>query len=264
MNPPRTAAALIIGNELLTGKIQDLNLAVLARELFGLGIALRRVIFCTDDVDVIVADLNQLRAGHDFVFTSGGVGPTHDDVTLEAVARAFDQRLRRSPALAALLEELFAERLTPHHLRMADLPEGAELVTAGETPDLPVARRRWPAVRVGNVYVLPGLPEVFKRKLPIIREQLAGGSPFISRSVATRSDEGAIAPLLRSLADQHPKISIGSYPRSGDGPVRVTVTFDGRDSGQVDHAVTALLRALPPDQIVDPDPSLCRPDRPVE
>ena len=252
MNPPPTAAALIIGNELLSGKIQDRNFAVLARELFGLGVTLRRVIFCGDEVDVIVADLNQLRADHDFVFTSGGVGPTHDDVTLEAVARAFGQRLRRAPEIETLLADFFDDRLTPHHLRMADVPEGAALVTAGETAGgRPKTGRRWPVIRVGNVFVLPGLPEVFRRKLPIIREQLAGGSPFVSRSVGTRSDEGTIAPLLRSLADRHPKIAIGSYPRWDDGPVRVMVTFDGRDSSQVDAAVTALLSALPPDQIVE-------------
>ena len=243
MNPPRTAAALIIGNELLTGKVQDLNLAALASELFDLGVALRRVIFCTDDVEVIAGDLNQLRAGHDFVFTSGGVGPTHDDVTLEAVAKAFDQCQRRSPRLEELLEGYFGDRLTQDHLRMADLPEGATLITEGG--------QGWPAVRVDNVYVLPGLPQVFRLKLPIIREELGGGSPFISRSVATRSDEGAIAPLLRKLADQHPKISIGSYPRWDDGPVKVMVTFDGRDTNQVEHAVAALLSELAPDQVVE-------------
>lgn len=243
MSPPRNAAALIIGNELLTGKVQDRNLAALASELFELGIALRRVVICTDDVDVIVRDLNELRRDHDFVFTSGGVGPTHDDVTLEAVAQAFDQRLGRSPRLEALLEEHFGDRLTPDHLRMADLPEGATLVSGGE--------QGWPTVRVDNVYVLPGLPEVFRLKLPIIREELGGGTPFISRSVATRSDEGVIAPLLRRLADQHPRISIGSYPRWDDGPVKVMVTFDGRDTAQIDHAVAALLNELPSDQIVE-------------
>ncbi len=246
MNAPRTAAALVIGNELLTGKIQDRNVAVLARELFGLGIELRRVILCRDEVEGIVQDLNQLRRDHDVVFTSGGVGPTHDDVTLKAVARAFGQGLRRSPELEALLRDFFGERLTPRHLVMADLPAGAELVRAAETP--------WPAVRVGNVYVLPGLPQVFARKLPIIRRELAGDEAFVSRRVATSSDEGAIAPLLESLSDRHPKISIGSYPRWDDGPVRVMVTFDGRDPGQVDHAVAALLSALPPDQIVTEDP----------
>lgn len=243
MTPPRTAAALVIGNELLTGKVQDANVAALARELFSLGISLRRVIFCRDEVDVIVRDLNDLRRRHDFVFTSGGVGPTHDDVTLEAVAEAFGQRLERSPEIEALLEEFFGDRLTSHHLRMADVPTGATLVTT--------AQGRWPAVRVDNVYVMPGLPEVFRRKLPIIREELRGGTPFVSRSVGTASDEGSIAPLLATLSDQHPDISIGSYPRWDDGPVRVRVTFDGRDSLQVDHAVAALLSALPPEEIVD-------------
>ncbi len=243
MKAPRTAAALVIGNELLTGKIQDRNVAVLARELFGLGLDLRRVILCRDEVEVIVRDLEALRRDHDVVCTSGGVGPTHDDVTLEAVAQAFGQGLRRSPEIEGLLREFFGERLTPRHLRMADVPEGAELVTAGVT--------RWPAIRVDNVYVLPGLPEVFARKLPILRRELAGGEAFISRRVATSSDEGAIAPLLESLSERHPKISIGSYPRWGDGPVRVMVTFDGRDSQQVEHAVAALLSALPPEQIVD-------------
>ena len=252
MTAPRTAAALVIGNELLTGKVQDSNVAALAKELFGLGISLRRVVFCSDEVEVIMSDLNDLRRRHDFVFTSGGVGPTHDDVTLEAVARAFGQRLKRSPEIEALLAGYFGDRLTSHHLRMAEVPEGASLVTTATTSaGLPAGGRRWPTVRVDNVYVLPGLPEIFRRKLPIIREELGGGAPFISRSVGTRSDEGAIAPLLRSLSDQHPKISIGSYPRWGDGPVRVRVTFDGRDSRLVDHAVAALLSALPPEEIVD-------------
>ncbi len=253
MKAPRTAAALIIGNELLTGKIQDRNVAVLARELFGLGIALRRVIVCSDEIEVIVGDLDQLRRDHDVVFTSGGVGPTHDDVTMEAVARAFGQRLRRSPTIEALLREFFGDRLTTHHLVMADVPEGAELVTVREAaPSMPSAGRRWPAIRVDNVYVLPGLPEVFAHKLPILRQELAGGAPFISRRVATSSDEGSIAPLLARLSRQHPEISIGSYPRWGDGPVRVIVTFDGRDSQQIDHAVAALESALPPEQVVDP------------
>ena len=245
MTPSRTAAALVIGNELLTGKVQDLNVVALAKELFGLGVALRRVIFCSDEIDVIVSDLDELRRQHDVVFTSGGVGPTHDDVTVEAVAKAFGQRLRRSPAIEKLLEETFGDLLTPHHLRMAEMPEGADLVAAGTT--------RWPVMRVGNVYVLPGLPEVFRRKLAVVREVFAGGTPFISRNVAISSDEGTIAPLLARLSEQHPDISIGSYPRWGDGPVSVVVTFDGRDARQVDQVVAALMNALQADQIVGVD-----------
>ena len=245
MTPPRTAAALVIGNELLTGKVQDSNVVALAKELFGLGVALRRVVICSDEVDVIVSDLDELRRRHDVVFTSGGVGPTHDDVTVGAVAKAFGRRLGRSQAIESLLRETLGDRLTPHHLRMAEVPEGAELLTTRAT--------RWPVVRVGNVYVLPGLPEVFRRKLEVVRETFGGGTPFISRSISTKSDEGAIAPLLARLSGEHPEISIGSYPRWGDGPVSVVVTFDGHDPRQVDSAVAALENALPADQIVGVD-----------
>lgn len=242
-NEPRTAAALVIGNELLTGKIQDANVAVLARDLFGLGVVLRRVIFCPDEVDVICRDLDALRRDHDYVFTSGGVGPTHDDVTMEAVAQAFHQRLVSSPEIEELLREYFGERCTERHLRMAELPEGAQLVTA--------STGRWPVVKVGNVFVLPGLPEIFRRKLPILREHLGGGVPFISKAVATRGDEGEIADLLERISDDHPAVSIGSYPRWGDDLVRVVVTFDGREPEAVDRAMAALIDALPRDQIID-------------
>lgn len=243
MDPPRTAAALIIGNELLTGKIQDTNVAPLAKVLFELGIALRRVIFCTDEIEVIARDLDDLRREHDYVFTSGGVGPTHDDVTMKAIAHAFGQGLRRLPEVEELLRRFFGDRLTAHHLRMAEVPEGAELVHAADSS--------WPAIRVENVFILPGLPKIFRYKLAILRQELAGGAPFISRAVGTRSDEGVIAALLESLSDAHPGIAIGSYPRWDDGPVRVMVTFDGRDGDQIDHAVAALLEALPAEEIVD-------------
>ncbi len=243
MNPPRTAAALVIGNELLTGKVQDENVAALAKVLFELGIVLERVVICRDRVETIVSDLDALRREHDFVFTSGGVGPTHDDVTMAAVARAFESPLSRSPEIESLLREYFGDRLSEGHLRMALVPRGAALVAA--------AGARWPTIRMGNVFVLPGMPEIFRRKLVILREHLCGATPFVSRAVHTSSDEGEIAPLLEQLCRQHPTVAIGSYPRWGDGPVRVAVTFDGRDHGAVDRAVEALHEALPADQIVE-------------
>ncbi len=242
-NPPRTAAALVIGNELLTGKIQDANVAVLARDLFGLGIALRRVVFCPDEVDVISEDLNALRRSHDVVVTSGGVGPTHDDVTMTAVAQAFGRRLERSTEVEELLRDYFGERLTERHLRMAEVPQGADLVKR--------AGGRWPAVRVANVFILPGMPEIFRRKLPILRQYLAGGAPFVSRAVGTRSGEGDLADLLERLSGAHPRVAIGSYPQWTGGDVKVMVTFDGRRPREVDRAVAALRAALPAEQIVE-------------
>lgn len=251
---PRTAAALVIGNELLTGKIQDANVASLARLLFSLGIELRRVVFCSDDVAVIAEDLDGLRRRHDFVFTSGGVGPTHDDVTLAAVTRAFGRPLVRSPLLEALLYEYFGERVNPSVLRMADVPDGAELVTG--------PNGRWPVLRVDNVFVLPGLPEVFRRKLPILRDHLGGGSPFVSRVVRARSDEADIAEVLDRLHREHPEVTIGSYPRWGAGEVKVVLTIDGRDPAPVDAALRALLAALPQGSVVEaPDPDAGRAGR---
>lgn len=242
MKSSRTAAALIIGNELLTGKVQDVNVAVLAQELFGLGIKLSRVVFLNDDEEMIVNDLNTLRRQYDLVFTSGGVGPTHDDVTMAAVARAFERPLVRSESILALVEQYFGQDLTDHHRRMADVPAGTELVES--------ARHRWPAIRMENVFILPGVPEIFRQKLPLLREHLDTGATFVSRAVRTTCDEGTLAPLLAALDVRHPGVTIGSYPRFGEGPVRVVVTFDGTALDEVEHAMAGLMSALPSDQII--------------
>lgn len=237
-----TAAALIIGNELLTGKVQDQNVAVLARVLFELGISLERVIICPDEIDVIVSDLNGLRRDHDYVFTSGGVGPTHDDVTVAAVARAFERPLIRLPEIEELLRRHFGESLREEHSRMAEVPEGATLLWGDAN--------RWPTVRMENVLILPGVPQLFQRKLDALREHLVGGAPLISRGIDCSGDEWEIAPLLEQVVRDYPDVSIGSYPRWGEGPVRVRVTLDGRDREDVDRAFEALCQALTPDRIV--------------
>jgi molybdopterin-biosynthesis enzyme MoeA-like protein len=232
-----SAAALVIGNELLTGKIREANVEVLARELFALGIALRRVVFCPDEVAAIVADLDSLRHSHDWVFTSGGVGPTHDDVTLEAVALAFGRPLLRSAEVEGLLRGYFGARLGEEHLRMADLPQGAELVKA------PGAI--WPLVLVGNVFVLPGLPEVFRYKMPILRSRLGGGRPFVSRSLTLQLDEGQIAAPLRQVAADFPAVRIGSYPKGLEPGAPLVLTFDGREEILVENAMAAFRAAFP-------------------
>lgn len=241
MNPPRTAAVLIIGNELLTGKTRDTNTELLARELFGLGIELRRVILCPDELATISDELQNLRRRFDLVFTSGGVGPTHDDVTVAAVARAFGHELVRSPEIEVLLRQFFGDRYNEKCARMAEVPSGSELVSSPNA--------RWPILKVGNVFVLPGLPEIFRRKMTIVREHLAGDPPFISRCVRTRLDETELAELLNQLHRDHPEVAIGSYPRSGEA-YRVAITIDGRDTSRVDQAVQALLAAIPSHQLI--------------
>ncbi|MEL7060878.1 MAG: molybdopterin-binding protein [Acidobacteriota bacterium] len=243
----RTAAALVIGNELLTGKIRDRNVAVLGRLLFELGITLQRAVICLDDEAGIAADLDSLRAEHDIVFTSGGVGPTHDDVTIRAVARCLGRPVVRSRRLEALVRGYFGGSVSEAHLRMADVPEGTELVVGSTSP--------WPVVRVENVFVLPGLPEIFALKIPILREHLVAGPGFISRSVHAASDELEIADLLADLDARFPQVAIGSYPRVGDDRVRVMVTFDGRDLARVEAAAQAFREALPPDRLVEVEPA---------
>jgi molybdenum cofactor synthesis domain-containing protein len=238
----RTAAALIIGNELLTGKVQDQNLHFLARELFALGVSLRRVIVCPDEMDTIVADLDALRRTHDYVFTSGGIGPTHDDITVEAVARTFGRQVGRSPEVETMIRKFYGDRVTEAHLRLADVPEGAQLIRNASVP--------WPTVLIENVYVMPGVPEIFQLKFAVLRESLATDQPFVSDAVYTQCDEGELAALLQRLTREHPDVTIGSYPRWRDPDYRVKLTFDGTDPEAVHRATDALVESLPADKVV--------------
>lgn len=238
----RTAAALIIGNEILTGKIEDENTPVLARELRLLGIRLARVIICPDELDVIADDLRALARAHDLVFTSGGVGPTPDDVTLPAVAKAFDLSLERSPLIEGLIRGYWGERTTDGHLRMADVPRGAELLSNPEVP--------WPVICVENVCVLPGVPEIFRIKLRMLRERIGADTPFVSRALYTRCDEGTIAGLLEEVGHLHPAVEIGSYPRWRHEEYKVKLTFDGLDAAAVDAALEACRAGLPEEDVV--------------
>lgn len=228
---------LVIGNELLSGKFEEKNVSVLAKELFGLGVKLQRVVVCPDDIDVISSDVRRLADQYDYVFTSGGVGPTHDDVTMEAVADAFSQPLRRHPKLVEMFRGYFADRLTEDHLIMADLPAEAELVWGTDA--------KWPLVRLQNVFVLPGLPEVFRMKIPLIRAELGVGTPFVSKQVRAQSDEGAIASLLNRLVRDFSDVTIGSYPRWESGSAFLIISFDGTDASRVEAAAAALCEALP-------------------
>ncbi|NLY94827.1 MAG: competence/damage-inducible protein A [Myxococcales bacterium] len=234
----RNAAILIIGNEILTGKIQDENTPFLARELFSLGIRLERVIVCPDDIDTIARDLRELRTSHDVVFTSGGVGPTHDDLTLDAVAKSFDTPIARSGEMEALIRAHFGERTTEDHLRMALMPVGARLVHGFDVA--------WPTVAIENVYVLPGVPEILRRKFSVIRKELDRGETFFSEAVFTLADEGEIAGILHELTRAFPALVIGSYPKMpGAADHRVKVTFDGKDEADVSAAAEAFVTKLP-------------------
>jgi len=164
-----TAAALIIGNELLSGKVAESNLVELARTLRAIGVTLRRVVTLPDELEALAQEIRTLSAAHDVVFTSGGVGPTHDDVTVEAVARAFGVSAVLHPDLAAVIRRAYGDACTDAHLRMALVPEGALLATAPEVD--------WPLPVMRNVFILPGVPEAFRTKLSAVRGWVRGPSP---------------------------------------------------------------------------------------
>jgi len=239
---PRTAAALIIGNEILSGKIVDTNTTFLARTLFELGIELRRVVVCPDEVDTIAGDLSALRATHDLVFTSGGVGPTHDDVTIEGVAASFDRPVVRSEAVEKMIRHYYGDRATEAHFRMANMPEGGEMIRSSEAP--------WPTVVVENVFVLPGVPEIFELKLVDLRKRLDQGHEFHSQAVYTLSGEGEIASLLERIAKDFPAVMVGSYVKWKAEDYRTKVTFDGNDPDAVSEAADTLIKELDPAQFV--------------
>jgi molybdenum cofactor synthesis domain-containing protein len=234
---PRTAAALVIGNELLSGKVQDENVFALAKTLRMLGVQFARVVMILDEVEVIAREVRELAASYDVVFTSGGVGPTHDDLTIEGVARAFDLPVVRNLRMDGMLRAHYRERCTEGHLRMALVPEGAELATNDEVT--------WPAIIVRNVWLLPGIPEIFRMKLSLVRERLAGGRPFVSRAVYTKMDEGDLKPLLDRVVAAYAAVEVGSYPKWSDPSYRTKLTFDGLDGAAVESAVRAFLELLP-------------------
>jgi molybdenum cofactor synthesis domain-containing protein len=237
-------AILVVGNEILSGKVQDVNVAFLAGELHAVGADLRRVLVVPDEVDVIAEAVRTLSTSHDFVLTTGGVGPTHDDVTVEAVAKAFGRRVVRSPEVEAVIRGFYEERCTEGHLKMADVPEGVELVASKEI--------RWPAIVVENVYVLPGLPEILRMKFALIRERFRA-APFHLRNVYVRLDEGNLKAHLDAIVAEHPAVQVGSYPRFDDREFKVRVTLEGRDRGAVDRATGALVARLAPEDVVRTD-----------
>ena len=241
----RTAAALVIGNELLTGKIAEANVFVLARALRSLGVVFRRVVMVLDDIEVIAAEVRTLASTHDFLFTSGGVGPTHDDVTIDAVSRAFGVESVTSPQMVQLLNEYYGDRLLEGHMRMARIPDGARLAANAHMP--------WPAIIMQNVWVLPGVPQIFQAKMPLVREMIGADKPFISLAVYTTLDEGTIKPMLDQVVRDFSDVEIGSYPRWGGNDYRTKLTFDGLDAERVGLAHDTFAASLPADSIVKMD-----------
>jgi molybdenum cofactor synthesis domain-containing protein len=236
-NAAATAAIGLIGDELLSGKVVDENAQLLIGELRELGVALRRIVVLPDVLDDIARTVLALSEAHTHVFTSGGVGPTHDDLTMEGIARAFGTRVVRHPLLEAKLRGYYGERLAERNLRMAEVPEGCTLVGEDDST------LGWPVVAYRNVYILPGVPQIFRRKWAAIRERFRQ-APFFLKAVYTTLDEGAIAHHLDAIVATHATVQVGSYPRLGEPSYRVKITLESKDQAAVERACARLCELL--------------------
>ncbi len=232
-----TAGVIIIGNEILSGKVVDLNSPYLCRELRALGVEVERIATIPDDIDVIAREVRAMSDAYDFVFTSGGVGPTHDDLTMDGVAKAFDLPIQVYDSIVERIERAQGQVANASLIKMAALPAGAALIDAGDL---------WfPLVVVGNVYVFPGIPELLRRKFESIRERFRG-EPFALRCVYVKLLESDIAAELHALLGEFPELLLGSYPRIGEAEFRVLLTLESRDPGYLQRALDSLLARLPP------------------
>jgi molybdenum cofactor synthesis domain-containing protein len=231
---------LIIGNEILSGRTQDANLEFLARGLNEAGIRLREARVIPDHAEVIVSTINAVRHAFDYVFTTGGIGPTHDDITAQCVADAFGVALIVHPEAKRLLETHYPPgHLNEARLRMAMVPEGAVL--------LPNPISRAPGFQIGNVFVLPGVPSIMQGIFAQLKYRLVGGEKMLSRSVSCHLGEGTLAKDLGALQARYPDLEIGSYPYFRRGDFGVTLVLRGTDGVRLAEAtdeLKALIRTL--------------------
>lgn len=230
-----TAGIVIIGDEILSGKFVEENAAFLIGELRALGVDLRRITVVPDDLEDIAATVVATAARFDYVFTSGGVGPTHDDVTMAAIAHAFGTTITRHPDLESRVRAYWKDKLADANLRLADVPAGAELVYGKD--------QIWPVVAYKNVFIMPGVPTLFRRKFIDIRDRFRA-VPVTAARIYVDLDEGELAPHLDAVVARYPDVRVGSYPRFAEKDFKVLVTLEGTDGAAVTGAFEALASAI--------------------
>lgn len=234
-----TAAMLVIGDEILSGRTRDSNMYYLAGELTKHGVDLQEVRVVSDDAPAITGAVKELSARYDHVFTSGGIGPTHDDITADCIAAAFDAHIDVRDDARALLEAHYkatGTELNAARLRMARIPDGAALI------DNPVSTA--PGFTLGNVHVMAGVPAVFEAMVASVLSTISGGAPLLSQSLRVMRGEGEIAGILSDLAADYSDLSIGCYPFQKDGVFGANVVVRGSDGARVDAAITRLSREV--------------------
>lgn len=232
-----TAAMLVIGDEILSGRTRDANMYYLAGALTDQGVDLKEVRVVSDDADAIVSAIKALSAVHDHVFTSGGIGPTHDDITADCIAKAFGANIgirEDARALLAAHYEKTGKELNEARLRMARIPDGATLI------DNPVSIA--PGFSIENVHVMAGVPSVFKAMVASVLPHITGGAPVLSQSLRVERGEGDIAGPLGLLAEEFSDLSIGSYPFQDNGIYGANIVIRGTDGPRIDSAMIKLTR----------------------
>lgn len=230
-----TAGIIVIGDEILSGKFVEENAAFLIGELRSLGVDLKRITVVPDDLADIAATVADCARRFDHVFTSGGVGPTHDDITMAAIAAAFGTTVTRHPDLETRVRGYWKDKLADANLRLADVPAGAHLVFGKDSV--------WPVVAYQNVYIMPGVPALFRRKFVDIRDQFRA-APVTAARIYTSLEEGELAPHLDALVAQFPSVKVGSYPRFSETEFKVLVTLEGAADDDVAAAFADLAGRL--------------------
>ena len=231
-----TAALLIIGDEILSGRTQDANLAYLAKWLGVQGIRLKESRVVADEMDAIGEAVTALAAKYDYLFTTGGIGPTHDDITVDAIASALGLPVIVHPQARDILAAHYGENLTEARLRMARTPEGASLI---ENP-----RTKAPGIRIRNIFIMAGVPVITQGMLAALDGQLQGGAPVLSRTIGAWTMESAAAATLIAVEKAHPGVQIGSYPFWREGQTGANFVIRSTDPAQLAEVAAALMAAL--------------------
>jgi molybdenum cofactor synthesis domain-containing protein len=235
-----TAALLVIGDEILSGRTKDKNIGFIADHCTAIGIRLKEVRVIADDETAIIAAVNALRRAYTYVFTTGGIGPTHDDITADSIARAFGAGIGVDPRAVALLRERYAEAdLTPARLRMARIPAGAELIENSVS--------RAPGFMIGNVIVMAGVPAIMQAMLQAVTPSLRKGAKMLSQSIRVNAPEGMAAAPLAECQRAFPDVAMGSYPFHENGRFGTNLVLRSTDEARIRMAKADLIARLPAD-----------------
>lgn len=240
MHMAKTAGIVVIGNEVLSGKTQDINSHFFCAELRRLGVEVRKIATIQDEIALIGGEVAAFSARYDYVFTSGGVGPTHDDVTIEGIAHGFGLPVVRHPDIERRMRQRFGGDVNEARLRMANVPEGAKLL-ATEALFAPI-------INIRNVYIFPGIPSILQERFHAIKEMFRD-APYYLKNVYVRYGEGVIAEMMNGVLARFPHLLLGSYPVLDVAEYKVKVTLESKDSAYLDQALHSFLASLPEDAV---------------